>query len=446
MHRRTVQEALRTSPTGSRRAVRGTVAKAAGALATAATVLLVLSTPSPAQCQPGSGPVSVIEIEGLVDPVLTDYLGDQVDLAAEACAVALVLQLDSSGVTVDDTELDGLVGAVEGSEVPVDVWIGPADTAAGEATRLAAAAEVTGMGPGASIEVTPTLLEATGVEATELGTVDVGDRVGAERAVELGLVDNDAPTVGDFVVGLTDQGVETRVVGQGDERRTEPVTPVSFGSPGVFAELMHTVASPSVAYLLFVIGLGLLLFELYTAGVGVAGMVGAGSLVLGCYGLATLPTRPLGVALLLIAMFGYGVDVQTGVPRVWTGIATASFVLGSLLLFDGFSVGWLALGAAIVGMTLAMLGGMPAIVRSRFSTPTIGREWMIGELGEARTDLDPEGVVTIRDAPWRARTNRATPIRANEPARVVAIEGLVLEVEPENGGARDYRERTRHSA
>jgi membrane-bound serine protease (ClpP class) len=443
MHRRTVQEALRTSSTGSRRAVRGTVAKAGAALVTAAVALLALgATASTASCEPGSGPVSVIEVEGLVDPVLADFVADQIDAAADACAVALVLQLDSGGVTIGDDELDELVRAVERSEVPVDVWIGPSgSTAAGDTVRIVAAAEVTGMAPGSTIEVTPALLGAAGVEPTELGTVDVGDRVNAERAVELGLVDNDAPIIGEFVVGLTDQGVETRVVGEGDQRRTEPVTPVAFGSLGVFAELMHTVASPAVAYLLFVIGLGLLLFELYTAGVGVAGMVGAGSLVLGCYGLATLPTRPIGVALLLFAMFAYGVDVQTGVPRVWTAIGSTSFVLGSLVLFDGLSVSWVTLVFAIVGMTLAMLAGMPAMVRSRFSTPTIGREWMIGELGEARTDIDPDGVVTIRDAPWRARTNRATPIRAHEPARVVSIEGLLLEVEPEEGGARDYRDR-----
>jgi len=175
----------------------------------------------------------------------------------------------------------------------------------------------------------------------------------------------------------------------------------------------------------------------------VAGVVGAGSLLLGCYGLAELPTRPVGIALLLFAMVGYGVDVQTGVPRVWTGIATVAFVLGSLVLYDGVSVSWITLLVAFAGITLTMLAGMPTMVRTRFSTPTIGREWMIGEMGEARTDVDPDGVVEVRDAPWRARTNRGTPIRRHEPVRVVAIDGLVLEVEPEAGGARDYRERSR---
>jgi membrane-bound serine protease (ClpP class) len=147
------------------------------------------------------------------------------------------------------------------------------------------------------------------------------------------------------------------------------------------------------------------------------------------------------VALLLLAIFGYGVDVQTGVPRVWTAIATVCFVLGSLLLFDGLSVSWITLLAAFVGMTLAMYAGMPTMVRSRFSTPTIGREWMIGELGEVVEPVDPDGVVSVGNARWRARTNRATPVPTGEPVRVAAIDGVTLEVEPLEGAAREHRDR-----
>jgi membrane-bound serine protease (ClpP class) len=64
---------------------------------------------------------------------------------------------------------------------------------------------------------------------------------------------------------------------------------------------------------------------------------------------------------------------------------------------------------------------------------------MLGEMGVARSAIDPEGTVEVRGAPWRARTNRATPLAAGDALRVVGIEGLVLEVEPESGGAKDYR-------
>ena len=168
--------------------------------------------------------------------------------------------------------------------------------------------------------------------------------------------------------------------------------------------------------------------------VGWAGMSAA-------YGLAVLPTRTWALVLLVAAFPAFAVDVQTGVPRFWTGVGTLFLVVGSLAVFADGPPSWITLLAGIAGTLLAMLGGMPAMVRTRFSTPTIGRDWMIGETGVAVAAVDPDGVVTVRDAPWRAHTNRATPIAAGDEVRVTAIDGLTLEVEPIEGAARDHRER-----
>ena len=133
--------------------------------------------------------------------------------------------------------------------------------------------------------------------------------------LDLGLIDNVAPTIGIFVYGEQPgeglPGAESGIVGG----QRQAVTQTRFAQLPLAGQLMHTVSSPPVAYLLFVIGLALILFELFTAGVGVAGLVGAGCLVLGCYGLAALPTNPVGIGLILFAMFGFAIDVQTGVPR-----------------------------------------------------------------------------------------------------------------------------------
>ena len=102
--------------------------------------------------------------------------------------------------------------------------------------------------------------------------------------------------------------------------------------------------------------------------------------------------------------------------------------------------GWLALITGIGGIALTFIVGMPNMVRTRFSTPTIGREWMIGEEGTVVTDVDPDGVVEVGEGRWRARTNRATPALAGDPVRVAAIDGVTLEVEPLEGAAKDYRE------
>jgi membrane-bound serine protease (ClpP class) len=386
----------------------------------------VLARPAAAAPQQDDdGHVAVVEVSGLLDRVLVDFVTSQLDEAEEDGAITLVLQLNSKGAVVDRERLDALIERIEGSDVPVDVWIGPSGSrAAGEATELVAAARTAGIAPGSRIEVTRALVGDRSLR----GEAAIGDDVSAGDAVAIEIVDNAAPTILEFLGGL--EGVESRVVQTEDGPRREPVTQARFGQLPLTGQLLHTVASPPVAYLLFVIGLALMLFELFTAGVGVAGLVGAGCLVLGCYGLTALPTNWFAVALLLLAIVGYGIDVQTGVPRVWSGIATVAFVTGSVVLYDGLALSWVTLAVAIVGMSLAMLGGMPAMVRVRFSTPTIGREWMVGEVGTAVGPVAPDGVITVRDAPWRARTSRVTPIDAGQEVRVVSIAGLVLEVEP----------------
>jgi len=414
------------------------------AAATVASALLLLApearaAPGEASGErDGGGHVAVIEVSGLLDEVLVDFVETQIDQAEEQGAVALVLQLNSAGAVVSGARLQDLVDRIESAGVPVDVWVGPSGSQAiGDATALLAAARTVGVAGGSRVEITPVLLG----DGTLDGEAAVGDKVSAGDAVDLGLVDNAAPTIGLFVYGEAPgdglPGADSTIV----NGQRQPVTQTRFSQLPLGGQLLHTVASPPVAYLLFVIGLALIVFELYTAGVGVAGLVGAGCLILGCFGLASLPTNPWAVALLLFAMFGFAVDVQTGVPRVWSGIATASLAIGSVLLYDDLSLSWITLLVAIGGVSLAMIGGMPAMVRTRFSTPTIGREWMVGEVGTAEGRIAPDGIVTVREAPWRARTNRATPIEAAAPVRVVSIDGLLLEVEPLEGAAKDHRNR-----
>jgi membrane-bound serine protease (ClpP class) len=376
--------------------------------------------------------VAVIEVSGLLDRVLVDFVTQQIDDAEHDGVVALVLQLNSSGAVVADDRLDELVQRIRTAEVPVDVWVGPSGSqASNEATQLLAAARTVGVAPGSHVELTRTLLGDRSLAGTNAA---VGDRLDADAAVELGVADNDEPVVGQFL--LTLDGVEHKVVkDEAGKAHQELVTRARFAQLPLTGQLMHTVASPPVAYLLFVIGLALIVFELFTAGVGVAGLVGAGALVLGSYGLAALPTNPVAIGLLLFAVFGYAIDVQTGVPRVWSVIGTLSFVAGSVLIYEDRSLSWVTLLLAILGITVAMVAGMPAMVRTRFSTPTIGREWMVGEVGRARSAVSPDGVVLVRDAPWRAHTSRVTPIAEGDAVRVVSIDGLVLEVEPVDAGS-----------
>jgi membrane-bound serine protease (ClpP class) len=209
--------------------------------------------------------------------------------------------------------------------------------------------------------------------------------------------------------------------------------------------LLHTVASPPSALLLVTIGLALLLFEFFTAGIGIAAFVGAVCLILGSMGIGALPMSGIGIAFLLAAFVAFAVDVQVGVPRFWTGVGLVFYIIGAFTMFrdvDGITMrpGWLSLSVCIISVALSFIVGMPSMVRTRFATPTIGRENLLGTLGVAVGAVNPEGTVLVDGAKWHARTNRATPLADNDQMRVVAIDGITLEVEPLEGAAKDYRE------
>ena len=383
----------------------------------------------------------VIQISGWVDDIVADFIESSIAGVEADGSGGLILQVNSPGAVIDDERLAEVALVIHESQVPVYAWVGPSGAKAeGGVAQLVAVTDEMAVAIGARFGNTgelvfPELLsdEFRAVAAgLETGTVN------QDGVIELGLADRDSPTLGFFTLDLP--GFETEIDTSGDEPVRVPVSPVRFTKLSLFNGWMHNFASPAMAYLMFLIGAALLIFEFYTAGVGIAGVIGAGCLIIGSFGFDTLPTRGWALALLVVAMFGYAIDVQTGVPRLWSIIATGCLVTGSLFLYDGMAISWITLLVGIVGITLSMTSGMPTMIRTRFGTPTIGREWMVGMMGEAVEDIKKEGVVLIDGAPWRARVNRTTPILAGDPVRIVAIEGLYLEIEPEEGGARDYRE------
>ena len=407
-------------------------------LAIASLVTGVLLAPFPAAAA-SRQTVDVIEVSGRLDPVVADFVTDAVRSAERSRSVALVIQLDSPGSVLSGDDLDVLAFRISHARVPVTVWIGPSGARAyGGAVRIVHAAAITGIAPGSHVG----RFRGRCPLCPPDDPLRTQRSLSASAAVRAHAVDNAAPTLGDFIVGLNGHPVAghpnlstARVVTRNGNPRLAPTVDVRFAKLGLLPRLLHTVASPAVAYFLLVAGLTLAVFEFFTVGVGLAGAVGAGAVVLATYGLAVLPTRPAAVALIVLGILGYAVDVQAGAPRVWTGIGTAALIAGSWMLYAGLPVPWLTAVLTVTGVALFMLAAMPATVRARFSTPTIGRESMVGEVGLATADLAPEGMVRVRDALWRARTNRATPISSGDRVRVAGVEGLVLQVEPTEGDA-----------
>ena len=404
-------------------------------------------------------PVDVVAVSGLIDHVVVDEIEAALERSATNGAQAVVLQVNSRGAVVSTERFTEMLQNVAAAKIPVAVWVGPTGARAyGLSAQLLAVADVSAMAPGARIGYTGKLLTVNGEELS-FGDADATLRtssLGFAEARDAGALTYDKKDEGVPVVrnmlyaldGLTIDGVTLDTTVETLDSSGQVVLDAAtarFFKLGLVGQLMHTVASVPVAYLLFAIGLSLLVFEFFTAGIGIAGSVGAICAAFGTYGLSELPVRSWAVALIIAAVVAFAIDVQVGVPRLWTGIGLALFVVASLSLYrpiDGSSMrlSWLTLGSGIAMMALAFIVGMPSMVRTRFATPTIGRQWMIGLEGVVVRDVAPDGLVELQGAQWRARTNRSTPLEAGASCRVAAIDGVTLEVEPLEGAARDYRE------
>jgi membrane-bound serine protease (ClpP class) len=403
------------------------------------------------QASGGNG-IRVVQVDGLIDAPNASLIRDAIDRANDRERTMLLLQIDSRGAIVD---VAPLVRAISRSRVPVVVWVGPSGAEAKRgAAKLAVSAHALFVSQNSSIGPDlPSRLDDP-AERIDAESSSVSRTLSARAAVERGLADGVRPTVGETIVQLDGETLETaagdvelstaKVIGEGRGRRRQPNQEVAFQGLGLTGQVQHTLISPSIAYFLFVAGLALAVFEFFAASVGFAAAVGALSIVGGMYGFAHLPVRWWAVGLLVVATAGFAVAAQAGGSRFWSVTAVLALVVGSLTLYGGEDLrpAWWVIAAVILGAVLFYGLAVPSFIRARFSTPTVGREGMIGELGTAEVEVDPDGVIVIGGARWRARTNRATPIAAGELARVIAVDGLVLEVEPESGGARDYRERS----
>ena len=470
----------------------------AGVLAAIAVSILAAPASAPAAGQTSSqeaGVAIVTKISGLLDPVMADFLESSLDEAADTGAVLLVLQVNSQGAVVSDSELESLANRIASSPVPVAAWVGPTGSrATGKVAQLLAYARAIGMAPGtrlgntgadADLPLPPEetvggslawyYSDADGTasrpanntacdpdsDAENFASASAGNTggstaasvsatgryiwgrhaslladstVSSDEALSLCIASTPAPTIGDFLVNLDDLGFQSAETADDDgEMQLEPLTRVRFTRLSAFDQLLHTVASPPIAYALLLVALWLFAFEFFLAGVGIAGATGALSLLLSCYGLAVLPASALGIALLVFAAFAYCVDIQAGAPRLWSLIATGALVWGTIVLFNGDNgagMSWIPMMLGTAGMLVGMVWVTPVGVRSRFSTPTIGREWMIGEEGEAVEAINPDGVLKIGGTLWRARSRRAAPIAVGEKAKVEELSGLTLMVEP----------------
>jgi membrane-bound serine protease (ClpP class) len=414
---------------------------------------LLAAAPNGAGAQEIAGSVVVVEVDGSIDRTVGEYLNHTI-AEAEASGSTVVLQLDSAGTL--DRDAVALAERVHDATVPVVVWVGPAPAKAqGAGMLLMFAASLAAVGPGTGVgplvpldlagaeEPSPDEVEALASGwMAERGRVTPtafpDEPVPAQTALDDHLAELVASSVTELLDELEGLEVETadgtvtlrtRIAREAGE---DPVR-VEFVDLGPVDRVLHAAASPTWIYVLLVLGLAGLAFELTQPGFGFAGFAGAGMLALGAYGLTVVPFSWLGLGLLVggIALMTLDVRLRRLGPVTVAGLA--AFVAGSVLVFSGVEAQidvspWL-IGSFAVAALLFWGFGLTVAVQSR-ERLTSTQKGLVGLVGETRGRLEPEGPVYVKGTLWRGRSANG-PIPAGTRVRVRGVDGLILRVQPD---------------
>jgi membrane-bound serine protease (ClpP class) len=410
-------------------------------------VLLALGVTMPLASAAQGGPVvDVVEVSGIIDRSIASYITSAIESAPSRGAELIVLQIDSAGgvkVTPESLLVPPLVRRVRESPVPVAAWVGPRGARAGStALFLLEAAHVAAVGPSARIgPLVPLDLGHPGREdvltvakvAREAGRTwtrfDPHATFGANASMRAGLADLVVPSTAELLRRL-DGSTVTTAAGTTTLRLRKDEVVVRFQRPGPFARLLQTLANPSLIYLMLVAGAALLAFELFQSGFGVAGVSGAGLLAGAAYGLTVVPARAWAVALVAAGLALLTLDVALHELGPATAGGTAALVAGSLLLLPGPVLrlqAWLVVVVAALALVF-FVPVMTVVRRAQRAPAGGGGRRLVGQAGEVRSVLNPEGYVWVAGARWRARAGEGERLGAGEPVIVTGLEGAVLRV------------------
>jgi membrane-bound serine protease (ClpP class) len=199
--------------------------------------------------------------------------------------------------------------------------------------------------------------------------------------------------------------------------------------------VLSVITNPSVAYLMILLGIYAIVFEFTNPGLVLPGVVGTICILLAMYAFHLLPVNYAGLALIVL---GIAFMVAEAFFPAYGSLGVGgliAFVLGSVILIEpdlpGFEIPYGLIGGVAVASGLFLAFVVSIVVRGRRRPVVSGREEMLGAVGEAMDDFEAEGWMRVHGETWRARTRG--PVRRGQRLRVRAIDGLVLDAEPETG-------------
>lgn len=416
-----------------------------------AVIVAGLFSGKPGQAADAAG-VRIIPVEGVIDPVMADFITRSIGDAEQDGTGVVVLRLDTPGGL--DQSMRDIIKKMAGSPLPVIAWVAPPGARAASAgTFIVTASDLAAMAPGTNlgaahpvaigaepsteegIKITNdsaayirSLAEANGRNANwaELA-VRQSVSLTADEALEKQVVEFRADSL-DSLLSQAD-GFTTKAKGVTLATRDAGVTEAGMN---LKENLLHLVLNPNIAYLLLIYGLIAIIYEFVHPGIGLGGVSGTIALVISLYALYMLPVNFTGIVLIVVGMVMLATELYLPSHEALSVGGVGSLILGSFFLFDSSApflrVSW-PVNIALALMALAFFGLVAGkIMKARRLPARTGQKAMVGEVGYTRSRLDPLGQIFVRGEIWSAEALEGEIIEKGVEVEVMDVRGLMLKV------------------
>ena len=398
---------------------------------------------------PAPGSVFIIQLEGTINPATADFVARGLEKAKDRGAALAVIQMDTPGGLA--SSMRTMVKAILNSPIPVVVYVGPRGAGAASAgVMITVAGHVAAMARGTNIgaahpvgaggkDIGGTMSKkvvndmasyARGI-AEQKGkngqwvekAIRESVSITAEEAHEKKVVDLVVDDLDDLLKSLDGRVVE--LASGKTTLKTAGLKKIHY-EPNLRDKILKIISDPNIAYILMMIGLAGLYFELSHPGAIFPGVIGAISLILAFFSFQTLPVNYAGVVLIFLAIIFFIAEVKVASYGILSIGGLIALTLGSLMLFENMRV-----SLTLMLPTIVLVGGFFVIVagvafRALRKKPTGGQDGLMGETGVVKELIDPEGRVFVHGETWRAFSKER--IEPGDTIQVSGIKGLLLNV------------------
>jgi membrane-bound serine protease (ClpP class) len=395
--------------------------------------------------------VYTIRIADAISPGTAEFIKSGIKKAEENQAVCIIIELDTPGGLAESMRI--IVQSILASRVPIVVFVSPSGARAASAgVMITMAADIAAMAPGTNIgaahpvgaggkdidgKMSEKVINDMVAQAKSVAEQRGRNAKWVEEAIRESVSVTETEALKENIIDLVAKDIDDLIRQlNGREIKDRGVLKLDDVKKVVLAEtlrtkILKTISNPNIAYILMMIGLAGLYFELSHPGAIFPGVIGGISLILAFFALQTLPVNYAGILLIVLAIIFFIMEMKITSYGLLSVAGIVSLLLGSLMLFEGDTPD-MKLSLQVLLPTIILISGFfvavaSLVFRAQMSKPATGSMGLVGEIGIVKKALTPEGKVFVHGELWNARAKE--PLDEDAKVRVVKVVNLILEVE-----------------